>query len=96
MTARARTWFLDGLSLGEGAGPPGAGGLRLTPAGGVKMLEGDAAIRQSIVVLLSTMPGERVMRPEYGCPLHRLMFAPNDATTAGLWAGVPLGRLALQ
>lgn len=24
------------------------------------------------------------MRPEYGCHLHRLLFAPNDDTTAGL------------
>lgn len=84
MSPGARTWLLDGVSLGGSAGPQASCGLRLTPAGGVKMLEGDAAIRQSIVVLLSTMPGERVMRPEYGCPLHRLMFAPNDATTAGL------------
>ena len=35
-------------------------------------------------MLLSTRPGERLMRPDYGCPIHRLMFAPNDATTAGL------------
>jgi len=28
--------------------------------------------------------GERVLRPEYGCDLHRLVFSPNDATTAGL------------
>ena len=48
------------------------------------MIAGDAAIRQSIILLLTTTPGERVMRPDYGCPLHRLMFQPNDATTAGL------------
>ena len=29
-------------------------------------------------------PGERVMRPDYGCLLHRLLFLPNDATTHGL------------
>jgi uncharacterized protein len=56
----------------------------LTPAGRVAMVSGDAAIRQSIVLLLTTLPGERVMRPDYGCPLNRLMFLPNDATTAGL------------
>jgi len=42
------------------------------------------AVRQAVLLLLSTRPGERVMRPEYGCHLHRLLFAPNDATTAGL------------
>jgi len=36
------------------------------------------------MLLLTTIPGERVMRPDYGCPLHRLVFWPNDATTAGL------------
>ena len=41
-------------------------------------------MRQAVLLLLSTVPGERVMRPEYGCELHRLVFAPNDDTTAGL------------
>ena len=36
------------------------------------------------MLLLSTRPGERVMRPDYGCELHELMFAPNDDTAAGL------------
>ena len=35
-------------------------------------------------MLLATSPGERVMRPEYGCLLHRVIFSPNDDTTAGL------------
>ena len=48
------------------------------------MVDGDDSIRQAIYLLLTTRPGERVMRPDYGCPLHRLLFAPNDATTAGL------------
>ena len=48
------------------------------------MVEDDASIRQSLLLLLSTSPGERVMRPDYGCSLRRLVFAPNDDTTAGL------------
>jgi len=48
------------------------------------MVEGDAAVRQAIFLLLSTTPGERVMRPDYGCELRRLLFSPNDNTTAGL------------
>lgn len=62
----------------------GGPGLSTTPAGGLAMAEGAAAVRQSIMLLLSTVPGERVMRPDYGCALHRLVFLPNDATTAGL------------
>jgi phage baseplate assembly protein W len=60
------------------------GGLALTTSGAVAMVEGDEAVRQAILMLLSTTPGERVMRPGYGSRLHRLAFAPNDDTTAGL------------
>lgn len=63
---------------------PDFAGLRLSARGGIAMVEGVAAVRQAILLLLSTMPGERVMRPDYGCELHRLLFAPNDDTTAGL------------
>jgi uncharacterized protein len=59
-------------------------GLRLTPTGAIDMVEEHAAIRQAVLLLLSTLPGERVMRPDYGCELHRLAFSPNDDTTAGL------------
>jgi len=63
------------------AGPPG---LCLSASGRLERVDGDAAIRQSVLLLLSTSPGERVMRPEYGCDLRQLIFSPNDATTAGL------------
>jgi uncharacterized protein len=59
-------------------------GLQITPAGGMAVASGAEAVRQSILILLSTIPGERVMRPDYGCNLHRLVFAPNDNTSAGL------------
>jgi len=48
------------------------------------MVEDEESVRQAILLLLATRPGERVMRPDYGCELHRLMFSPNDDTTAGL------------
>jgi len=41
-------------------------------------------VRQAVLLLLSTRPGERVNRPDYGCHLFRLAFAPADDTTAGL------------
>jgi phage baseplate assembly protein W len=69
-------------------------GVALTGAGRVAMVEGDASVRQAILVLLSTMPGERVMRPDYGCDLHKLAFSPNDDTTAGL--AIHYVRQALQ
>ena len=59
-------------------------GLRISNRGGIDMVEEHASVRQALLLLLSTRPGERVMRPTYGCNLHRLMFSPNDETTAGL------------
>jgi phage baseplate assembly protein W len=59
-------------------------GLMIDPAGGIDTVADDDAIRQSLMLLISTRPGERVMRPEYGCDLSRLVFSPNDDTTAGL------------
>jgi uncharacterized protein len=83
-------WHFESLdeALAGGAAEAGQTSVSMGPvatsSGGVRMVEGDAAIRQAIILLLATLPGERVMRPDYGCPLHRLVFNPNDATTAGL------------
>ena len=60
------------------------GGLSIEGTGRFAMVEGERSIRQAILLLLSTRPGERVGRPDYGCDLDRLAFAPNDETTAGL------------
>jgi len=70
--------------LGAGFDSAVTGGLGLTSAGGLAMTDGDETVRQALFLLLSTTPGERVMRPGYGSRLHRLIFAPNDDTTAGL------------
>jgi len=59
-------------------------GLVTSATGRVALIHGDESIRQAIMLLLGTVPGERVMRPDYGSYLHRLLFAPNDETTAGL------------
>src|SRR5204863_7404408 len=44
----------------------------------------DASVAQALLRLLSAIPGGRVMRPNYGCELPRLLFAPNGDTTAGM------------
>lgn len=41
-------------------------------------------IEQAMLMILLTPKGQRVMRPEFGCGIHDLIFAPNDSTTAGL------------
>jgi phage baseplate assembly protein W len=59
-------------------------GLQISPTGRVMVVEDEVSVRQAILLLLSTTPGERVMRPDYGCDLRKLLFEPNDNTTAGL------------
>ncbi len=59
-------------------------GLTLTARGSLQAVSDRAAVRQALLLVLLTRPGERVMRPTYGCQLHRLVFWPNDDTTAGL------------
>jgi len=43
-------------------------------------------IADAIKIILGTAQGERVMRPEFGSAIHELIFAPGDASTAGLLA----------
>jgi phage baseplate assembly protein W len=49
----------------------------------MSFLGGETKIRQSIWLILSTAPGERLMRPEFGCGIHDLVFQPNTATLRG-------------
>jgi len=56
---------------------------------------GDESIRQSIWTILSTAPGERVMRPDFGCGLQDLVFGVNDAGTANAAAAAVREALAL-
>jgi phage baseplate assembly protein W len=58
--------------------PPG-----LDQGGQVAMSQYEQSVAQSIWIVLSTAPGERVMRPDFGCGIHALVFAPNTAGTAG-------------
>jgi phage baseplate assembly protein W len=51
--------------------------------GSVALVSGDQEILESIRLILGTAPGERPMRPEFGCAIHDLVFAPADSATAG-------------
>jgi phage baseplate assembly protein W len=44
---------------------------------------GEKSIQEAIWIILATAPGERVMRPDFGCGLHHLVFAVNEAATLG-------------
>jgi phage baseplate assembly protein W len=42
----------------------------------VAMVPGRVDIEQSLEILLSTLPGERIMQPRYGCDLTPMLFEP--------------------
>ena len=63
--------------LGTGWGFPPQ--FSSTP-GQVAMLSDEDDIHSSLEILLSTRPGERVMRPDYGCNLDELVFEPLTTT----------------
>jgi hypothetical protein len=54
-----------------------------TEPGRVKRAEYEDRVHDSIWIILSTSPGERKMRPDFGCAIHELVFATPDSTTAG-------------
>ena len=54
--------------------------------GGVSASHYEDSIRDSIFIILGTAPGERIMRPTFGCDIHDLVFAPNNPNTCGLAA----------
>jgi uncharacterized protein len=52
-------------------------------SGGIALARGQTEIVEAIRLILSTAPGERPMRPEFGCGVHDLAFDPMNPTTAG-------------
>jgi uncharacterized protein len=50
-------------------------------SGAVALVGGEAVVRQSIETILDTEPGERIMRPEFGCGLRRYLMEPNSEAT---------------
>lgn len=51
------------------------------PTGALEWLWGPPLVRQSILLILETEPGERVMRPDFGCGLRRFVMEPNTPST---------------
>lgn len=52
--------------------------------GGVDYEEGAEKVRQSILLILDTEPGERIMRPTFGCGLRRYLMKPNTTATRAM------------
>jgi phage baseplate assembly protein W len=50
--------------------------------GGIALVSREREIEESIRLVLGTAPGERPMRPEFGCRIHDQIFALANASTA--------------
>lgn len=66
--------------LGKGFTYP----LQLDALGRIKESKHAQQIKESIQIILGTQHGERLMRPNFGCNLKSLVFAPNNTATANL------------
>ena len=53
-------------------------------SGRMEYLAGTEKVSQSIMTILETEPGERIMRPTFGCGLRRYLMKPNTAATRAL------------
>ena len=65
--------------LGSGLAFP----LQIDPHGSIALARGEEDVDQAIALILSTAPGERPMRPEFGCQVHDFIFDTLDAATVG-------------
>ena len=57
--------------------------LRTDATGRIGLVDGPQELEEAIRLILGTAPGERPMRPEFGCAIHDLVFATPDSSTAG-------------
>lgn len=58
--------------------------LGVTAHGRIATSRYEPRVEESIRFILGTAPGERVMRPDFGCGIHDLVFAPDNPGTIGL------------
>jgi phage baseplate assembly protein W len=54
----------------------------VNPSGGIALVSREREIEQAIQIIMMTHPGERPMRPAFGCPLRDFVFRNADFSTA--------------
>jgi phage baseplate assembly protein W len=64
--------------IGSGWGFP----LRTDATGGIALVSRERELEEAMRLILATAPGERPMRPEFGCGVHDYVFAGSDAGSA--------------
>jgi phage baseplate assembly protein W len=65
--------------LGSGLAFP----LSVDHRGALAMARGEDDVEQALTIILGTAPGERPMRPEFGCEVHDFVFDSIDAAMVG-------------
>jgi phage baseplate assembly protein W len=68
--------------LGKGWSFP----IEVDAGGKVQYSESEKKVQESVLIILGTARGERVMRPDFGSRLHELVFAPINSSTKSLIA----------
>lgn len=58
--------------------------IGFAPSGRLQWSAGEDKIRQSLLLILRTVPGERVLMPTFGCRIGELVFARTDGATCAL------------
>jgi phage baseplate assembly protein W len=58
--------------------------VQIDGRGGIALASDQTDLDQAIQIILGTRIGERVMRPDFGCRIHDLTFAPINGQTLGL------------
>ncbi len=58
--------------------------VRVSPRGGTDLSRYEEDIKESIRIILETARGERVMRPDFGCGIHDLIFEPITPATESM------------
>ena len=61
--------------------------LRTDATGGIALVTREREIEEAIRLVLGTSPGERPMRPEFGCRIHDYVFSSADGATAAAISG---------
>lgn len=66
--------------LGKGFAFP----MKVDGRGMVETSSGERSIAEAVRLIMGTAVGERVMRPDFGCQMHELVFHPVNANTCSL------------
>lgn len=58
--------------------------MRTDVQGNIATASYEKSVEESIRIILGTTPGERVMRPDFGCKINDIVFAPASSKTVSL------------